>query len=545
MGKNIILCADGTGNRGGYTPDSNVYKIYNAIDIHDTNKPQITFYDNGVGTAKNKYWRALSGAFGFGFKANVCDLYEFLARNYDPSDNVFLFGFSRGAATVRAFSGFVAASGLVDGRKLDQDDLEKRADEVFRAYRAAKKDPSLAKQCREDQSSHGAIPIKFIGMWDTVSALGFPQDWNITGIGMLVLNWLFKALDHLFDFWIFAHRFYNYELTANIQFACQVLAIDDERKSFTPLVWDENRVDERKKDENGQEIGTHIEQVWFAGAHSNVGGGYGRAGLANVSLDWMMTRAHHHGLEFQKEPVDEIRRNANVQGRLVNSRDGFAIYYRYHPREIQKLCWNKKLRRSILRGKVKIHRSVFERMIRKTGNYAPGHLPYEFNVVDNPVSGAMLEATAAPNENTWKTSRSKVNRWVFWRKWLYGIFLEFTLLIVLSAGWFWIYPPLQWGNRASQDTTGWLDWLMGHIADVLNYILPEFFEGLVTVAVIQQPGYFGSAVIFAIFLWRLKRLFRRRNFKACEEARNVVVAALLAPVPKDARDESKSDGGNQ
>ncbi len=520
MGKNIILCADGTGNRGGYTPDSNIYKIYNAIDIHDKDKPQITFYDNGVGTAKNKYRRALSGAFGFGFGENVCDLYQFLARNYDPGDNVFIFGFSRGAATVRAFSGFIAACGLVDGRELDQGDLQKRTDEAFKAYKSGKQNPSLGE--------HGAIPIKFIGVWDTVSALGWPQDWKLMGILMWVVNLIFKSLDAIFDaIPRFAHRFYNYELTANIQFAYQALAIDDERKSFTPMVWNENGVDNS----------TTIEQVWVAGAHSNVGGGYGRAGLANVALNWMMTRAaEDNGLRFKLGAADEICRNANVHGRLVNSRDGHAIYYRYHPREIEKLCRDK------LRSKVKIHRSVLERMERKTGNYAPGHLPYEFDMVDTPVNGSVVQVTAASDESDWKVCRRKVNRWVLGRKLLYAIFLEFTLLIVLSAGWFWIYPPLQWGNRASRDIAWSLAWLMGHIADVLNYILPEFFEGLVTVAVIQQPQYFGWTVIFAIILLILKNNFRGGSFRACEEARNAVVAALLAPAPKDTPGDSESDG---
>ncbi|NQY66295.1 MAG: DUF2235 domain-containing protein, partial [Flavobacteriales bacterium] len=112
MSKNIILCADGTGNEGGYTPDSNVYKMYNAIDIHNAAKEQITFYDNGVGTQKNKYIRSLSGALGFGFETNVKDLYEFLARRYDAGDGIFMFGFSRGAATIRAFNGFIDNVGL-------------------------------------------------------------------------------------------------------------------------------------------------------------------------------------------------------------------------------------------------------------------------------------------------------------------------------------------------------------------------------------------------------------------------------------------------
>ena len=115
-GKNIILFADGTGNKGGYTPSSNVYKLYHAIDLHSPDKKQITFYDNGVGTSTNKYLRGVGGAFGFGFETNVKDLYEFLARNYDPGDDVYIFGFSRGAATVRAFNGFMAHSGLINGR---------------------------------------------------------------------------------------------------------------------------------------------------------------------------------------------------------------------------------------------------------------------------------------------------------------------------------------------------------------------------------------------------------------------------------------------
>ena len=225
--RNIILCADGTGNRGGYTPDSNVYKLYNAIDIHDQARPQITFYDNGVGTSSNKYWRGLSGAFGFGFKRNVCDLYEFLARNYDPgdkdreSDHVFLFGFSRGAATVRAFSGFIAACGLIDGRAMAPDELKEKIKEAFNIYQRGGRKPEFGK--------HGVIAIKCVGVWDTVSALGFPQDWTVLSLGTFVLNALFKAIDVISDKTLFPHNFYNYELTDTVEFGCQALAIDDER----------------------------------------------------------------------------------------------------------------------------------------------------------------------------------------------------------------------------------------------------------------------------------------------------------------------------
>ena len=524
MGKNIILCADGTGNVGGTTPDTNVYKTYNAIEIHNQSKEQITFYDDGVGTAKNKYWRAISGVFGFGFRRNVCDLYEFLAKNYEPGDNVFLFGFSRGAAEVRALSGFIAASGLVDGRNLDYRELrDRRGNRIAEAYRQYKEAKEGLAEPSKEKGTHGAIPIKFIGVWDTVSALGFPQHWKVTSIGMWVLNGLFMTLDRLFDFWIFAHRFYNYELTPNVEYAYHALAVDDERLSFDPRVWDETRA--------GQD--TTVEQVWFAGAHSNVGGGYGRAGLANVPLEWMMERASHHGLVFKKDVREEISRDANVHGRLYDSRDGIGVYYRYQAREIQRLCGKK------LRGRVKIDRMVLERMKRKTAHYAPGHLPDSFDVVETPVTCTEAPKTVEVQGEDWKELRRRINKWVFWRQRLYGVFLEFTLLVVISAWWFWVWPPLQSGKHASQNIAWSLHWWMDHIADVLNYVLPVFFEGLITVAVIQHPIIFGMVVAFLFILWALKKYFLYKNINTCQEASKLLVAAY------DNLNPNRTKGGSQ
>jgi uncharacterized protein (DUF2235 family) len=142
MCKNIILCADGTGNRGGETPDTNVYRMYHAVDIHQPKRKrnQITFYDNGVGTSTNKYIRSISGALGFGFGKNIRQLYAFLARNYDPGDIIYLFGFSRGAATVRAFGGMLQECGLVDrhhpkcmtNARFDSGKFAELVDDVFK-----------------------------------------------------------------------------------------------------------------------------------------------------------------------------------------------------------------------------------------------------------------------------------------------------------------------------------------------------------------------------------------------------------------------------
>ena len=316
MGKNIILCSDGTGNKGGQGADSNVFRIFNAIDIHDTNLVQITFYDDGVGTAKNRYLRAVSGAFGFGFKGNVRDLYEFLARYYkaDEDDKVFMFGFSRGAATIRAFAGMVQECGLLDirnsacqkGGKFDEGEFQKQIDLAMRAYEKIKSDRSLATAFRAKAVKHdanapnGALQIEMIGVWDTVSALGFPQDWS------LAIDWIFRVADKLSET-LFPHNFYNYQLNRSVKNVYHALAIDDERMTFHPKVWNEED-DDRP---------IEIEQVWFAGVHSNVGGGYPRSGMSMVALDWMMARAAGHGIHFNKAAREKARAAANVHGRYT------------------------------------------------------------------------------------------------------------------------------------------------------------------------------------------------------------------------------------
>lgn len=558
MTKNIILCSDGTGNKGGYTPDSNVYKIYNGIDIHKDGNEQIIFYDNGVGTTKNKYLRAASGAFGFGFGDNVRDLYEFLVKNYDPGDDnnpadrVYLFGFSRGAATVRAFSGFVAACGLIryekkNGGKMNARELKKAVKETFREYikigRQYKRKGEVPPLAAASEGNHGAVPIEFIGVWDTVSALGFPQRTDVTGIGMWVINLLLVGLDHLSDL-CWPHRFYNYELTDNVDHACQALAIDDERTSFWPMVWDETA---RK---NGS-----VEQVWFAGMHSNVGGGYQRAGVANVAHEWMMVQSHLHGLTFKTGTKREAAEDAHVHGRLYNSRDGAAIYYRYHPREIENLCKGKEINYGAgvmgktmklynklknlfkaggekakvrILGKIKIHESVIRRMARRTANYAPGHLPDTFETVaTEDIRGKQTTTYEPHRKDGWQACRAQIDRVTRFRKWLYGIFLEFTLVVVAFALWFWntVDPPCPPCNGQSGDPDpAWsIGWTMDHIADVLNYVLPDLFGGLITVAVIQNPEILGGAVLVLGFLIGARIWARLKMIKVCEKARDMVL----------------------
>lgn len=526
MGKNIILCSDGTGNKGGKGADTNVFRLFNAVDIHDTHAEQKTFYDDGVGTSKNKYLSGITGAVGFGFKKNVRDLYEFLARYYEPDedDKVFLFGFSRGAATIRAFAGMVQECGLLDiknsacqkGGAFDEDEFQNQIDLAMKAYEKIKTDKSLAATFKAKAVKHprnapdGALQIEMIGVWDTVSALGFPQDWS------LAFDWIFKVLDKFTDT-LFPHNFYNYQLNQNVGHIYHALALDDERTTFHPKVWNEED-DDRPKE---------MEQVWFAGVHSNVGGGYPRAGKSMVALDWMMERATKHGVRFDKGVHDEVRASANVDGRLYDSRSGAAIYYRYGPRDVTELCKH-------VPDPVKIHDSVVDRITRGTSRYAPRSIPYEIEIVRTKFGGGSRMVKIAETAEEYARNRREIWKWIAWRKRLYRVFIESAMLLLVSAVYFWIYSPLP---ECVSDQTCVRNWFTGHVADIMYYFLPKFFDGFTTYFAIMHPYYLVAIVAYFAMLRYLRNRWRRYTHNACERARQ----SLLKQIPQDGA--SESDGG--
>ncbi|MGZ0079676.1 DUF2235 domain-containing protein [Methylomonas sp. YC3] len=449
--KNIVLCSDGTGNKGGYGSDSNVYKTYKAVDVTSGNAHQYTFYDQGVGTdksdtSKNKYWTAMSGAFGFGFRDNVLHLYHFLARSYKPGDKIFLFGFSRGAATVRAFAGFLNACGLVDIRHaqgpsgFDSDRFEDLVNQAFACYRS--KD-AAKQQAFKDQyalagdgyAPGGNLAIHFIGVWDTVSALGFPKDFS------WALEYLFGALDKFTDqFPKLAHNFYDFKLNNSIQNAYHALSIDDERQTFHPLVWDERH------------FNNTVEQVWFAGVHSNVGGGYPRTGMSDVALVWMLEKAMAHGLIVYDDVLTSYRESANVYDKLYDSRDGVGLYYRYGPRNLRALSLDPDTDEPMLKGNIAVHFSAYRKLKEFSEGYAPDGMPARFDVVDVvDASGQLqrfttdaLENHAKPQHESkpdWPTLDAAGNKIIQSRKYLYRAFVEITMLIIIVASVFWKNPP--------------------------------------------------------------------------------------------------------
>jgi uncharacterized protein (DUF2235 family) len=443
--KNIVLCADGTGNNDIKARGTNVFKIYEAIDRHRHKEdpgavPQIAFYDDGVGTSKFIPLRVLGGALGFGFTQNVKDLYTELAHSYEPQDKLFLFGFSRGAYTVRTLAGFIQCCGILDVRKLDNQTIAKQVDAAWKVFRktaftaSMRDDPRRAKvpsdkpaakaeteEARLMTNEHTGLPayspvdIEFVGVWDTVGAIGVP------------IAELRKLIN------VFYPLTFN-ELTVGpwIKRARHALSIDDERLTFTPELWNE---------QDGRD--ERIKQVWFGGVHSNVGGGYPKHGMSLVALDWMMSEAKECGLRFLESDRGYVATHQDVQDKLYDSRESFSVYYRWSPRNLADLCKKHRI------PATKIHVSVIERIANGTDGYAPGNVPYDCDIVetraDKPWLTAeriarMREVLKQNNPAGKRSPLEEMRRTVYSGKASQYLFLLTTLgtipaLVFLARGW--------------------------------------------------------------------------------------------------------------
>ncbi|MBF0162178.1 MAG: DUF2235 domain-containing protein [Magnetococcales bacterium] len=448
--KNIIICSDGTGNKGGYGADTNVFRTYQSLDL-DPNPAggaclQKAFYDQGVGTQSNPVWKAIAGAVGLGFEQNILDAYTFLCRNYAEGDCVFLFGFSRGAATVRSLACMVETCGILKANALNPA-LIQEALEVYRNPR--RQNACDWRRNRQHLLHQVERPILFMGLWDTVSALGFPEG---MGEGM---GWLFDKLDRLTDLWK-PHRYHRYQTDKAVRHVYHALSIDDNRIAFTPKVWREPG--QKTGVEPGQGPDT-VEQVWFAGAHSDVGGGYPRAGLSHVAMHWMMVWAERHGLRFKDGAMDAFADPANVQDTLHNPRDGGAMLFRYGARDIEALCYGpgtKKRTPKMASGQIKIHESVLQRMRAGIDDYAPGFLPKQFlEVVHTPgnVKPFAYNEHQPEDQQAWQETQrqsflvEEQQRFLFF---IFGWLMGFIGLLGIS---FWQNPP-RWcpmvgGNSAT------------------------------------------------------------------------------------------------
>ena len=267
----LVALSDGTWNTlqmkdRGQPVQTNVAKMRDAVaDLAPGGVEQKVFYDAGVGTEGTLWERLAGGAFGAGLGKNVQDVYRPLARHHREGDEIFLFGFSRGAYTVRRVAGMIRKTGLL------LPEHEDRIPEAYALYekRGTPDDPDAVAFRRRYARD---VRIRFLGVWDTVGCYGIPG----------VLRSLTAK----------RQEFHDTGLSRIVDEACHAVAVDERRRAYVATMWDERSTKGRK-----------VEQRWFVGAHSNVGGGYVDRRLSDEPLLWMLEKARAAGLALDEKWV--------------------------------------------------------------------------------------------------------------------------------------------------------------------------------------------------------------------------------------------------
>lgn len=389
MPKKIIVCADGTWNdpeqldRGSLVP-TNVVKIARALAMAKAPDQQDIFYDLGVGTGKGAD-RWLGGLTGNGLLHNIFQGYQFVAERYQPGDKIYLFGFSRGAYTVRSLAGLIGKFGLdkalTKHELLDRDaekpaitteknrpaeSTERKAQatadslgELRAAYTRmkAQQDDHIVESYRRTHECHYP-DIELIGVWDTVGALGIP---------LPIPHWLLgeRAAEKLSQWLLGRYRFLNVDLSPKVKAAYHALSIDENRKAFLPTLWRTPPTPEQT-----------LKQVWFIGIHSNVGGGYADAGLSDNALHWMIEQAKAHDLRFCDAYLTRNLRSDAFYGEIRNERAKWLkrMMFQKGLRDLSILCERAGVRPVVAESVVERQLSLICKM-----PYKPT-LPPEFDV---------------------------------------------------------------------------------------------------------------------------------------------------------------------
>lgn len=528
--KKIALFSDGTGNSASTPHKTNVWRAYQALDLSD-GRSQIAYYDNGVGTSPFTPMAIIGLAFGWGLARNVRQIYGFLCRTYDEGDEIYGFGFSRGAFTMRVAIALIASEGVIDrNRARDDRDLDRLISAAYRRFRQKHFTPSMLSFvlrpardrliairdsltgrtpydptrnfCYTEKAENDSL-ISFLGVWDTVDAYGFPVDEFIRAWDMVV--WPLSAKDR--------------ELSPRVARACHALALDEQRESFEPMLWNEDGMQPKARIEDER-----LSQVWLPGVHANVGGGYPDDGLAFVALDWMIGQCEElvetdqkgarkllrEGLQFVPEERERIRDQARIGAPLYDSRIGIGNLYRYAPRHIEQLCdeqkpglanWLKeKLElsklyrmttssaatkimdkmglRAVHRNEVrierpKIHHTVFDRLVQDGSAYAPINLPKQYAYVDNRgnvinIGEPGATQTALPENAERAKERRQRQSYVWNRVWGRKLLYFATLVAII---YFVTYP--YWAASGGNDQEN-------RLANLLMPVLGTFS------AVVQQ-----------------------------------------------------------
>lgn len=360
MSRNLVLCFDGTNNKYADRDDTNVIKLFQMLDRDPAR--QLCYYQPGIGTmapagvwGKTKTWfiEKLDLAIAWLLEEHVSDGYRFLMRSYEPGDNVYIFGFSRGAYSARALAAMLHKVGLL---LRDNEELIPFAWDTFkREHRKEVVDGFRSTFSR-------VIDIHFVGVWDTVSSVGWM--WNPQHLPYSADNPSVKYLRH-------------------------AMALDERRAYFPQNMW-------RGTSTNPQAV----KQVWFPGVHCDVGGGYKEppeAGLSKSALAWMVREAESQGLLVDGAmkslviPAADTAQYAapNALGMQHESLAGWWWIAEFVPKPYMDPAHNFRRRLMVHLGRHRfvpddpvpdVHQSVVDRMARKP-EYKPSNLPAKYNVV--------------------------------------------------------------------------------------------------------------------------------------------------------------------
>jgi uncharacterized protein (DUF2235 family) len=293
--KRLVVCFDGTWNSADQEgSETNVARIARSIRATSHGgPPQMVLYLRGVGSTGLAAQRVFDGAFGHGVDDNIRSGYMFLAQNYEEGDEIYLFGFSRGAFTARSLAGFIGCCGLLRRRSLGH---------LASAWQYYRTEVERTREgfCRACTAESDEVEIKFLGVWDTVGALGVPT----------------TLLSHITRQ---EYSFHDTSPSRIVKNACHALAIDEHRDEFVPTLW------------TGQAPeGVTIEQVWFAGAHADVGGGYENRTLADIPLLWMAEKAEASGLAIDFSVLPD-KAKLDPHAPRHDSREGWSAKDRLTP----------------------------------------------------------------------------------------------------------------------------------------------------------------------------------------------------------------------
>lgn len=323
--KRLAFCFDGTWNKIDSQHPTNVARIAQSVSrFHGDGSPQLIYYDEGVGTSATD--RLTGGMFGHGLIDKVTRAYHFLVLNYEPGDQIYVFGFSRGAFSARSFVGLIRNCGIMSRRSLGH--IRSAIDLYLSRTRGSKPGSERARQFRMrhcpklclpgdlewrrkarpdlDHTGLTELRVDYLGVWDTVGSLGVPNH-------IRALAWINRK-----------YGFHDTELSSFVKRARHAVAADEQRRTFEPGMW--SNLDDLNSQAGGDDL--RYEQVIFPGTHSAVGGGGPIRGLSDAALDWIFGGARMAGLAFDQDdqsPVYQLRPDHRAQLFNQTGKSGWSL----------------------------------------------------------------------------------------------------------------------------------------------------------------------------------------------------------------------------